>query len=922
MTSDVSSPPIFGRTDELRRLGERIAAARTGQGSVLFLRGDAGIGKSTLLDAAARVASGCNVVAVRGVQGESHLAFAVLADLVEPLAAGIERLPDSQRFALEGVRSGTGAGNPLAVCAGTLTLLTDAAQHEPLLLLVDDAQWIDPASADAIGFALHRIESDPIVALVAVRAHDAGNFDPGPFALLDLDGLDGAAAGELLGRTAPIQADVAAACVTAVGGNPLALLELDRTLDEAQRRGRRPLDDPPPVGAALGRLVGRRIESLPAESRAALVLVAIGAPFPAPLPTLLERLDLDPHALDEPEAAGIITRAPVLEFAHPLLRAAALDGAAPGERRRTHRVLAAAFATAGDEDRAAWHLANAADGPDERAATALEAAGERAVARGATTGAVDAFEYAARLTSAKADRARRLFLAGRAAWDADAPDVAARLLREAVSDADPQYRAEYAFPLGMAIGWNIDMHAGIELLHEEGERSAADFPRAAVALLSGASALLSMCGELERAIELSDRAVEVAERSDELARLGAIGTRAIARLTAGDVRAETDLAMLDALIRPLPFATVPDLLDSVQLVAFTQLLREMWDEGSATLDRLTTAARQLGLVGVLGFASAIRADIDWRTGHWAHARAHAAVDIEQNAARQPGNAFFGHAVLARVESGLGLYDSAAASADAALAQSQRIGMQMLEIWARAALGFLAVTRTDPEGAVEQLELVWRILEAGSVGDPGVLWWQGDLAEAYVALGLRKDAQRLHEYVHARTRETGRGWGRGIEARLRGLIEEDTGAAGSAFRQSASIFDALGAPFEAARSRLLAAELVSERDPSLAVGELEIATATFAALGASPWSARAQRARSQPGASSPPATSVAGELDASRAPGRGRDREREHQPRDRPASVRQPAHRRRPSSLDLSQARRAHSHRAGGSLHAAVSTGTD
>ena len=230
------------------------------------------------------------------------------------------------------------------------------------------------------------------------------------------------------------------------------------------------------------------------------------------------------------------------------------------------------------------------------------------------------------------------------------------------------------------------------------------------------------------------------------------------------------------------------------------MLREMWEEGRATLDRLASAARQLGLVGVLGFASAIHADIDWRIGNWTHARADAAVDIEQNAARQPGRAFFGHAVLARVEAGLGLYESAGHAGEAALVQSRRIGMQMLEIWARSALGFLAVTRGDFESAVEQLELVWRTLEAGSVGDPGVLWWQGDLAEAYIALGRRSDAARLHQYLAAQARATDRGWGLGVEARIRGLIEEDERRGG---RSVSGVGSALRRPRRALRGRAFA-----------------------------------------------------------------------------------------------------------------------
>ena len=370
-----------------------------------------------------------------------------------------------------------------------------------------------------------------------------------------------------------------------------------------------------------------------------------------------------------------------------------------------------------------------------------------------------------------------------------------------------------------------------------------------------------MSGQLARAVELGTRAVEVAERTDEIARLSAVGTRAIARLSAGDSRAaEADLVPFDLLIRSLSFAAVPDLIDSVQLLGFTQLVREMWQEGSTTLDRLAAAARQLGLIGVLGFASAIHADIDWRIGRWAFARANAAIDIEQNAARQPGNAFFGHAVLARVEAGLGLYESAEASAVAALEQSRRIGMHMLETWARAALGFLALTQGDFAGTIAQLEPVWEMFDAGSVGDPGVLWWQGDLAEAYVALGRRDDAIRLYEYVDAQARATNRGWGRGIAARLRGLVEGHADTADDALLQSALIFDDLGAPFEAARSRLLAAELGNERDDASAAGELEQRDRVVRHAGRrTVVGARARARRTLPNRSIPPATSIAGSL---------------------------------------------------------------
>ena len=338
--------------------------------------------------------------------------------------------------ALDGVRSGAGASNGFAVCAGVLTLVTNAAHDEPVLLLVDDAQWIDPASIDTMVFALHRIGSDPVVALVGLASARGGRVRSCT--------VRGARARRTRRRRWQRNCLVGVTPsrpkwrrpAWSVGGNPLALMELDRTLDAAQRDGRRPLDDPPPVGAALARLVGRRIVSLPANSRAALVLVALGAPFPAPLPELLNRLDLDLASARRARNRRASSTAGRSWSSRTLCSAAALDGVEPSQRRGTHRMPRSRSLRPATRIVPHGTSGSAADGPDIVAAAALEAAGARAIAPAARPPARLRRSHAARLTAAKPDRARRLFLAGRAAWMPARP-IASQLLGEAVADADP-----------------------------------------------------------------------------------------------------------------------------------------------------------------------------------------------------------------------------------------------------------------------------------------------------------------------------------------------------------------------------------------------------------------------------------------------------------------------------------------------------
>jgi len=409
-------------------LAALVAHARAGQAGVLVIRGEPGVGKSALvhdLVSAVQQAPGgptARVLRTAGVESESPLPFAALHRLLRSVAT-FSRLPVPQARALR-VAFGLEDGplvEPFLVGVATLSVLTGAAgQDGPVLCVVDDAHWLDSASADALLFAARQLAADPVAMVFAARdTGDEGAFRPQGLPVLRLDGLDDEAARRLLDERggAPPAGAVADRLVRDSGGNPLALLELPTALSAAQLSGAAPL---PPQLALTADVERAYLDRCRRLSRPAQTLLLVAAADDSGQVGIVRaaaaRCGARASAWAEAERSGLLTvRGDEVGVRHPLVRSAVYQAATSLDRRHAHRALAEALRD-GDPDRATWHRAIAADGPDRNTADALHELGVRAEQRGGYVAAAAAFERAAALTVAPPMRAARLFAAGRNAW--------------------------------------------------------------------------------------------------------------------------------------------------------------------------------------------------------------------------------------------------------------------------------------------------------------------------------------------------------------------------------------------------------------------------------------------------------------------------------------------------------------------------
>ncbi|RSM47122.1 helix-turn-helix transcriptional regulator [Amycolatopsis balhimycina DSM 5908] len=443
----VREPDLVGRGDELAALDGVLAAARAGHSRVLVLRGEAGIGKTVLLDHAAARAGGCRIARTAGVESERELPYAGLQQLCAPFLDRIEHLPAPQRTAL-GTAFGLTAGDPpdrFLVGLAVLTLLGGVAEDRPLLCLVDDAQWLDRVSAQTLAFVARRLLAEPIALVAAVR-EPAEQFDLDGLPELTVRGLGETAANALLDSAlkGPLDARVRDRIVAETHGNPLALVELPRFWTTAEQTDGLLRPDGNALADRLERCFLQQVAPLPAHTRK-LLLVAAAEPLGDA--TLLWRaagelgLGADPAAAAE--ATGLIEFGPRIRFRHPLVRSAVYRSAEARERREVHRVLAEVTDARVDPDRRAWHRAQATVAPDEDVAAELERSAGRAQARGGLVAAAALLEQAATLTPDPALRARRELAAARAKRGAGALEAALSLLSAAAAGPpDPARDAE------------------------------------------------------------------------------------------------------------------------------------------------------------------------------------------------------------------------------------------------------------------------------------------------------------------------------------------------------------------------------------------------------------------------------------------------------------------------------------------------
>jgi DNA-binding CsgD family transcriptional regulator len=412
-----------------------LADAVAGRSRVTVLRGEAGVGKSALLGYLSDRVAGWHVARAAGVESEMELAYAGLHQLCAPMLDHLDRLPAPQHDALATVfgRSAGAAPDRFLVGLATLTLFAEAAEQQPLACIVDDAQWLDHASAQILGFVARRLLAEPIAIVCAART-GIGDDALAGLPELPIPGLGDSDARALLlaNVPGPLDAAVCDQIVTESHGNPLALLELPRTWNVGGLAGGFGLPSSHPVAGKIEQSYVRRLQLLPSDTQ---LLVLTAAAEPVGDPALLHRaagtLGIDIAAAGPAQDGGLLELGGRVEFAHPLARSAAYRSAAADDRHRVHRALADATVAGTDPDRRAWHRARATPGPDEEVAAELERSAGRAQARGGVAAAAAFLQRSAELSVDPARRAERALAAARASFQAGAFKAALELLATA-----------------------------------------------------------------------------------------------------------------------------------------------------------------------------------------------------------------------------------------------------------------------------------------------------------------------------------------------------------------------------------------------------------------------------------------------------------------------------------------------------------
>ncbi len=824
---------LLGREQERGEIDHTLGRARSGASATLALVGEPGIGKTVLLDHAEERAGGMQVLRARGIESEAQIPFASLLELVRPALAMLERIPEPQAFALEAalaLRPAT-AQERFAVGAATLSLLAAYAEQGPLAVLVDDAHWVDGPSAQALLFAVRRLVADPIAVLIAVREGEPSLLDGSDLPTLRIGGLTTEDARALLTELTP---DAAERLHRATAGNPLALLELAA---DATDLALAPEGAPVLVSARISQAFLRRAGMLDASVRQALALAATSDSGDLlMLGRAASLLEIDLSALAAAENLGLVRlRAASVEFRHPLARSAVYADATADQRRAAHRALAAALPDR-DVDRRAWHLAAAATGADPAASAALEQAGTRSRDRSAYATAAAAFERAGQLAADTERRARLLWEAAEAAWNAGLADRAVALLDEARgSTSDSTRLVQIDCLAGHIATRRGPVMRGHDILTAAARR--AD-PEIAVAMLAEAAGACFYAGEPAEMLFVAERArARLPHNASIHARFLAAIALGMARIVGGDAAAGT-AAIHDAIALAERSA---DLRDDPQLLPWLAVapifLREA-GTGRSLLDHALSTARARAALGTLPFVLNLIARDQATTDRWAVAEVtyREAIDLARESDQQTG-LVFGLAGLAWLQARRGREQQCRASAAEALRLCDELGTRLHEIWATAALGELELGLGNTAHAAQHFEHQRQLLSDLGITDVD-LSPTAELVDIYIRLGRRDDARRVGAEFNAAADAKGQPWSLARARRCQALLADDTDLAPhfeQALRHHAQTTDV----FETARTHLAYGErLRRARNRVLARKQLRIAVGIFQRLDARPWAARA------------------------------------------------------------------------------------
>ena len=803
------------------------------------------MGKSLLLDTVVAETDGFQTLRTSGLQVESKLPFAGLHQLLGPLLPKVASLPEAQREVLESVLAVRApvAHHSFAVAAAVLALLALAADEQPVLLVVDDAHWLDPGSLEALLFAYRRLGEESLALVLACRTEAIPEaLRTAALPELVLEPLDPAAALAVAAEhTGIAHDDPALDRIVRLGdGVPLALVELAELADAPDEPALGLGEFQGTVASLVERLFGRRVERLsPAAGTAALIA---GLDEPTELDAFLragEALGVDAFAWEEAESASILRIDPGrVEFDHPLLREAVLASVSPAQRRRAHLALGDAMASRGDHDRAAWHRAEGTVGSDETIAAALEQAAENYRSRAGHLSAARALVRSARLSPTAAGRARRLLLAGDGARRAGRPAWAEALAaeaRRASSDSLVHARAEL-------LQAHIEARQGsMDTAFRRYERVAQqatpdDLDLAAFALSYAASAAI-VIGDVPSALAAARQAQQIPAR--QLSEGTAVSVReAFAFVLA--LRGDTAQA------RPLLDA-VADWYERQPRRTGAEYVAEamMWlgdlRRVHGLLDDVVADARRLGAPVLVVHGLVLRADLGFRMGEWPAAIADAteAVSLAEDADQSIALAY-ALAILAILEAVTGAVDAARAHADRARDGARRHGLRVVEESASFALGAVELALGAPERALVTLEATAAAVGATGRGEPAVVLWPADHIEALIAVDRPDDASAAIDRLAAQAQATGGAWARGVVERYRGMLAAEVDY-DAIFARAIGYHASSAMPFEHARTQLCYGQRLRRSGRRVeARTQLREALSTFESLRASPWQQRAER----------------------------------------------------------------------------------
>jgi DNA-binding CsgD family transcriptional regulator len=844
----VAASPV-GRAEELAAIAAFLEAGAPA--CAVLVEGEPGIGKSTVWRAALAEAEGRGFRALRAqpAASEAKLAFSTLADLLGgAVEAALPALAPPQRRALEValLLEDAGGARPdrRAVSAGVLSLLQSLAVDEPLLVAIDDVQWLDASSGGALAFAARRLADVPVAFLLARRAggdEERATLEQAlpeerllrvplaPLGFIELNTLLHARLDTVLSR--PLLHRIHELS----GGNPFFALELARA-PELIEPGR----GLPPT---LDVLVRGRIGALPDETRQALLAAAAAS---QPTVALVERVVGVSNPLAPAEAAHIVAVAHGdVRFDHPLLASAAYEAADPAQRREVHRRLAELVA---DPEERASHLAAAATGPDETVAEALDQAARRARARGAPAAAAELSEQAAQLTppdQAAAGR-RRLADAGYYHFESGDSRRALAILEETADELPAgSERADGLCRLARVRSYGDDLQGATNLFLEAADEAGDDRQTKARALEGAATQLFRQRRRLEEAVEHAKKAAVLArELGDEALLAEALGSQLLAEATLG--RAEAPATLEEGLAHQSAAASDRILAQPKWAAA---IARMWWDEPLAvrqTYEELIDQGLETGDEGSLAYVYVMLAQADCLLGDFDRALrdAEAAREIAEQAGQEMLVAY-GLAVRALVAAHRGLADDCRTTAATALELATRTqGTPALQ-FATAAVGLLELSLGRSEEAVVALEPLIAFARSEQIGEPGLTRYVLDGVEALIELGRLDEAAELLGWYEANASRLGRRSALASSLRCRGLLAAAEGRvddAVPAFQRALSEHEGVPIPFDRARTLLAyGAALRRAKRKADARSTLEHAVAEFERLEAATF---AERARSE------------------------------------------------------------------------------